>query len=208
MASSHRVTDLGGNPVRISKDEAPTPLSVQLGLCLFPPCYFIFLQPCQERGVSVFFVLFTLAFTTGWTSSGSLPFIGCFVLFSLFILVCFIICKNEKVLFVLVQYSSDFVASLGQGLELGQLPVLAIHCCRFSLGLPFFFFFSSYIVHLRCTSEWCSLDIYRDHSFFLYVGQFVSVCCPAVLLSLLSGLYRALTRVMCIQPLSRCSLML
>ena len=28
MASSHRVTDLEKNPVRSSKDEAPTPLSV------------------------------------------------------------------------------------------------------------------------------------------------------------------------------------
>ena len=28
MASSHRVTDFEKNPVRISKDEAPTPLSV------------------------------------------------------------------------------------------------------------------------------------------------------------------------------------
>ena len=61
------------------------------------------------RGVSVFFVLFTLAFTTGWTSSGSLPFIGCFILFSQFIRVCFIIRKDEKVLFVLVQQTSDFV---------------------------------------------------------------------------------------------------
>ena len=39
--------------------------------------------------------LFCLAFTTGWSSSGSLPFIQCFILFSQFILVCFIICKNE-----------------------------------------------------------------------------------------------------------------
>ena len=28
MAGSHRVTDLGKNPVQISKDEPPTPLSV------------------------------------------------------------------------------------------------------------------------------------------------------------------------------------
>ena len=28
MAGSHRVTDLGENPVRISEDEAPTPISV------------------------------------------------------------------------------------------------------------------------------------------------------------------------------------
>ncbi len=108
------------------------------------------------RGVSVFFVLFTLAFTTGWTSSGSLPFIGCFILFSQFILVCFIICKNEKVLFVLVQQTSDFVASLGYGLGLGLLPVLAIHWV-FSLRL--LFCFSRYIVHLRCTSEGGSIDV-------------------------------------------------
>ena len=37
MASNHKVTDLEKIPVRISKDEAPTPLSVVV--CLFPPCY-------------------------------------------------------------------------------------------------------------------------------------------------------------------------
>ena len=41
----------------------------QLGLCLFPPCHSIFLEPCQVLGVLVFFVVFTLAFTTGQTSS-------------------------------------------------------------------------------------------------------------------------------------------
>ena len=34
MASNHRVTDLGKNPVRISKDEAPMPLSVVGPLCI------------------------------------------------------------------------------------------------------------------------------------------------------------------------------
>ena len=119
----------------------------QLGLCLFPPCYFIFLEPCQVRVVSVFFVLFTLTFTTGQTSSGSLPFIGCFILFSQFILVCFIICKKEKVLFVLVQQTSDFVASLGQGLELGQLPVLAIHCFFSWLALLFLGLYRSFTMY-------------------------------------------------------------
>ena len=52
------------------------------------------------RGVSVFFVLFTLAFTTGWTSSGSLPFIGHFILFSQFIRVCFIIRLQDEKSFV------------------------------------------------------------------------------------------------------------
>ena len=55
------------------------------------------------RGVSVFFVVFTFGFTTGWTSSGSLPFIGCFILVSQFILVYFIIRSDEQGLFVLVQ---------------------------------------------------------------------------------------------------------
>ena len=102
MASSHRVTNLEKIPVESPSMKLRRHFQ-SLGLCLFPPCYFIFLEPCYVRGVSVFFVLFTLAFTTGWTSSGRLPFIGCFILFSQFILVCFIICKKEKVFFILVQ---------------------------------------------------------------------------------------------------------
>ena len=54
------VTNMDKIPVQISKDEAPVPLSV-VGLCLFPPCYFILLEPYC---ISVFFILFTLAFTT------------------------------------------------------------------------------------------------------------------------------------------------
>ena len=61
------------------------------------------------------------------------------------------------------------MASLGYGLELGRFLPLAVF---FSFSS---FCFSGYIVHLRCTSEG---------------GSLVSVCCPAVLLSLLSGLYR------------------
>ena len=50
------------------------------------------------RGVSVFLVVFTLAFTTG-----KLPFIGCFILVFQFILVYFIIRSDDQGLFVLVQ---------------------------------------------------------------------------------------------------------
>ena len=57
------------------------------------------------------------------------------------------------------------------GLWFGVGPVLAIDCF-FSFS---YFCFSGYSVHLRCMSEG---------------GSLVSVCCPAVLLSLLSGLYR------------------
>ena len=62
------------------------------------------------------------------------------------------------------------MASLGYGLGLGRF-----------LPLTFFSFnsfcCSGYIVHLRCMSEG---------------GSLVSVCCPAVLLSLLSGLIHRL----------------
>ena len=163
MASSHRVTDLEKIPVRISKDEAPTPLSV-VGPLLFPSCYFSFLEPCQVRGVSVFFVLFTLAFTTGQTSPASLPFIRCFILFSQFIrFVCFIIRKNEKVLFVLVQQTSDFVTSLGQGLGLSLLPVLAIHCSFSWLALLFLI---SFIYDVRVRGV-VSMFNETSHSFFV-----------------------------------------
>ena len=65
MASSHSVADGETIRVRISKDEAPMPLSVVRPLFISP---LLFLEPCnlcKVRGVSVFFVLFTLAFTTG-----------------------------------------------------------------------------------------------------------------------------------------------
>ena len=118
----------------------------QLGLCLFPPCYFIFLEPCYVRGISVFFVLCIQLSQQARPHQG--PCLSLGVLFSQFILVCFIICKKIKVLFVLVQQTCDFVASLGQGLGLGQrfLPFTV-----FSLGLHFCL--SCYIVHLRCKSE-------------------------------------------------------
>ena len=146
MASNHRVTDLEKNPVRISKDEALMPLSV-VGPLFISSLYFIFLEPCQVRAVSVFFGPFTRAFPTGQTSSGSLPFIGCFILFSQFILVYFIICKKEKVLFVLVQQTNDSVASLGQGLGWGQLLVLAIHCFFSWLALSFLELYRSFMTY-------------------------------------------------------------
>ena len=77
MASSHRVTDLEKIPVRISKDEAPTPSSVVGPLFISS---LIFHLSRILRGVSVFFVVFSLVFIAGHISSGSVPFIGCFIL--------------------------------------------------------------------------------------------------------------------------------
>ena len=51
MASGHRVTDGEKIPVRISKDEALTPLSL-VGP-LFPPCYFLSLVRCMAFQASL-----------------------------------------------------------------------------------------------------------------------------------------------------------
>ena len=94
MANNHRVTDLEKNPVRISKDEAPTPLLVAGPLFISS-----LLFPLSRSLLGAWrFSLFSSVYSS---FHNSLPFIG--VLISQFILVCFIICKNEKVLFVLVQ---------------------------------------------------------------------------------------------------------
>ena len=139
----------------------------QLGLVISSfsvvgPCYFILFEPCYVRSVSHQLAcgLFRCVYSSFHNRLDLIrepAFYWVFYLIFRFSLVCFIICNDEKSLFVLVQQTSDFMASLGQGLAgLGQLPVLAIHCF-FSLGLPFCF--SSYIVHLRCTSEWGGLDV-------------------------------------------------
>ena len=122
----------------------------QLGLVISSFSSLVMCVAFRTNLLAVFFVVFTLAFTTGQTSSGSLPFIGCLILFSRFSLVCFIICNSEKGLFVLIQQTSDFMASLGQGLAgLGQLPVLAIHCFFSLLACPFVSRVISFICDVR-----------------------------------------------------------
>ena len=80
MASSHRVTDLENIPVRISKNEAPTPLSV------VGPLFLSSLFRLSRTLLGAWrFSLFRSVYS------------------SFHMLVCFIVSKNEKVLFVLVQ---------------------------------------------------------------------------------------------------------
>ena len=69
------------------------------------------------------------------------------------------------------------MAPPGLGFGVG-LVAASFHSLFFSLCLPFGF--SSYIVHLRCTSEgWWSRCFTRP----LILSLFVIVFCPAVLLS-------------------------
>ena len=65
MASSHRVTDLEKNPVRISKDDALTLLSVAGPLFISSLLFHLSRAFLGAFFFSIFFVLFTLAFTTG-----------------------------------------------------------------------------------------------------------------------------------------------
>ena len=142
----------------------------QLGLCLFPPCYFIFLEPCWVRGVSVFFVLFTLAFTTGWTSSGSLPFIGCFILFSQFIFVCFIICKKKKRKKKMCSFQFNRLAiSCLPGLGFGVGLVTGSYQSLFFLfACPFVSRDISFIYDVRVRRQSRCLTDETAHSFWVY----------------------------------------
>ena len=112
MASSHRVTDLEKIPVRISKDEAPTPLSV-VGPLFISSLLFHLSRALLGAWLFSLFRSVYSSFHNRLDLIREPAFYWVFYFISQFILVCFIICKNEKVLFVLVQQTSDFVASTG-----------------------------------------------------------------------------------------------
>ena len=117
------------------------------------------------RGVSVFFVLFTLFFTTGWTSSGGLPFIGCFILVSQFILVCFIICNNEKSFVRSSSIDQRFCGLPGLGFGVG-LVTGSCHSLFFLLACPFVSrVISSFIYDVRVRGI-VSMFNETAHSFF------------------------------------------
>ena len=111
----HRVTDLEKIPAQISKDEALTPLPVVGPLFISP---FSFHLSCALLDTWRFglFRCFLQLSQQARPHQGTCLLLG--VLFSQFIDVCFITCKDEKGLFILVQQTSNFGAS--QDLGLGQ----------------------------------------------------------------------------------------
>ena len=83
------------------------------------------------------------------------PLLGVLFFRDFFSLVCFMIYKDEQVLFVLVQETAISWPLWVWGWARDRfLPFTVV---VFSFCLPFCF--SSYIVHLRCTSEGGSLDV-------------------------------------------------
>ena len=82
MASNHRVTDLEKIPVRISKDEAPTPLSVVGPLFISSLLFHLSRALLGAWRFSLFRSVYS-----SFHNRLDLPFIGCFILFSKFILV-------------------------------------------------------------------------------------------------------------------------
>ena len=103
MASNRRVTDLEKNPVRISKDEAPTLLSVAGPLFISSLLFLLSRALLGAWRFSLFRYVYSSFHNRLDLIREPAFFTGCFILFSQFILVCFIICKNENILFVLVQ---------------------------------------------------------------------------------------------------------
>ena len=68
----------------------------------------LFLEPCQIRGISIFFDVTAMAFTTGKTSPGCLPVTECFNFF-----VPIFPCLFHHVLFFLVHKATGFVVFSG-----------------------------------------------------------------------------------------------
>ena len=99
---AHRVTDLERFPVRISKDEAPTPLPVVGPLFISPLSFHLSRALLGAWRFGIFRSVYS-SFHNRLDHIREQPFNGCFILLPQFIRVCFIIHKDEKVLFVLVQ---------------------------------------------------------------------------------------------------------
>ena len=104
MASSHRVTDVEKIPVGISKDEAPTPLSVAGPLFISSLLFHL----CQTLLVAWRFSLFRSVYSSFHNRLDLIREPAFYWVFYFIFLIylcssCFIICKNEKVLFILVQ---------------------------------------------------------------------------------------------------------
>ena len=102
MASSHRVTNLEQISVRISKDEAPTPLSVAGPLFISSLVFHLFRALLGAWRFSLFRSVYASfhnrldlirEHASYWVFYFIFPIYPCL----------FIICKNEKVLCVLVQ---------------------------------------------------------------------------------------------------------
>ena len=108
LASNHRVKDLENNPVRISKDEARIPLSVLVGPLFISSLLFHLTRALLGAWR---FSLFRSVYSSFHNRLDLIREPAFYWVFYYppplpapqFILVCSIICKNEKVLFVLVQ---------------------------------------------------------------------------------------------------------
>ena len=102
--------------VRISKDEAPTPLPV-VGPLFISPLSFHLSRALLGAWRFVFFRCVYSSFHNRLDLIKEPAFYWVFYfifpVYPQFIRICFIIRKDEKVLFVLVQYTSDLVAFLG-----------------------------------------------------------------------------------------------
>ena len=97
----HRVTDLQTLPVRISKDEAPTPLPVARPLFISPLSFHFSRALLGAWRFGLFRSVYS-SFHNRLDLIREPAFYWVFYFISQFIHVCFIIRKDEKVLFVLV----------------------------------------------------------------------------------------------------------
>ena len=149
----HRVTDLEIFPVRISKDEAPTPLPVVGPLFISPLSFHLSRALLGAWRFGLFCCVYS-SFHNRLDLIREPTFYWVFYFIFPIYPVCFIICKDKNVLLVLVRSTSDFVASLGYGLGLGRFLPLTV----FSLSAPFVSRVIAFIydVRMRGVVSWAS----------------------------------------------------
>ena len=156
MSSSHRVTDLGKNPVRISKDEAPTLLSVVGPLFISSLLFLSFSSLVRCVAFQSFsFCLLQLSQQARPPQEACLLLVVLVYFFSIFSL--FV----SSYIKVHVRSSSTDQRFRGlPGLVFGAgLNIASCHSLLLVLPLCLPFYFSSYIVLLRCTNECGSLEV-------------------------------------------------
>ena len=153
MASSHRVTDLEKILVRIAKDEAPTPLSVVGPLFISSLLFHLFLTLLGAWCFSLFRSVQLSQQTR--PHQGACLLLGVLFYFPNFSLFVSSYVKMKK--FCSFQFSRLEISWPPRVRVWGWASYRFMPFTVFSLGLPFCF--SSYIVHLRCTSEGGSLAV-------------------------------------------------
>ena len=204
MASNHRVTDLDKIPVQISKDEAPTPLSVVGPLFILSLLFHLYRTLLGAWRFSLFRSVYS-SFHNGLDLIREAAFYWVFCFIFPIILVCFIIMIICKKFFLQKSfYFNRLVISWPPRIWGWAIVTGSCHSLFFLLACPFVFWVMSFIYDVWVRGV-VSMFNETAHSFFVWVVREHLLPCRVIVTA---KWVESCTRIMCIQPLSHCSLTL